>query len=64
MALPPHIIWNRIQEMPEGPEKEKRLKSFNFQMKIASIAYPIMFLVMFILTAFLLWIAVWGGLTH
>ena len=50
MALPPHIVKRHIDEMPEGPEKEKRLKSFNTQMKIVAVAYPIMMAIMAVLT--------------
>lgn len=37
MALPPHVCWKHIQEMPEGEEKQKRLKSFHKQMKLSIV---------------------------
>ena len=46
MALPPHIIWERIKTMPEGPEKERKKAWFHAQMKVISIFYPIAFFVL------------------
>jgi len=50
MALPPHIVKRRIDAMPEGPEKQKQLKSFDRQMRIVAVAYPAMLAVMAVLT--------------
>ncbi len=46
MALPPHVIWKQIQEMPEGDEKQKRLKSFHTQMKLSIVTCYITFFAM------------------
>ena len=63
MALPPHIIKRKIDAMPDGLEKDKKLKSFNIQMKIMAVVYPIMFLVMAILTLTLIAISVFCFVT-
>ena len=46
MAIPPHVIKKFIDAMPDGPEKEKKLKSFNRQLKICMIAQLVMLGVM------------------
>ena len=46
MALPPHIIKKRIDAMPDGPEKEKKLKRFHRDITICTWGYAIMLLIM------------------
>ena len=46
MAMPPHVVKKIIDAMPDGPEKEKKLKSFNRQLKICMIAQLVMLGVM------------------
>ena len=50
MALPPHIIKKKIDAMPDGPEKEKKLKSFRLQLKIGMWIQLIMLIAMGIMT--------------
>lgn len=41
--LPPHIILRKINNMPEGPKKEKKLKWFHIQMKVVGICLLLQF---------------------
>lgn len=43
MLPPPHIIKQRIDALPEGPEKERRLIRFRADIKTAIVAYIIAF---------------------
>lgn len=45
MALPPHIVKGRIDSMPDGPEKDRRLASFHRQIRICTWGYFVMLLV-------------------
>jgi len=56
MALAPHLVWNKIQNMPDGPEKDKRIKSFNRQMVICSYLYGAMILAMMVMTVVLVFV--------
>ena len=61
MALPPHLVHRKIMAMPDGPEKEKKLRRFHRTMRIAMVLYPVMILGMAVLTAIMIFVLVAGG---
>lgn len=36
MLIPPHVIKAKIDAMPDGPEKERKLKNWHRQMEFCS----------------------------
>ena len=55
MALPPHVIWNRIQSISEGEEKEKKIRSFHNHIQIAMWIQLFGIIAMAVLIACLTW---------